>query len=98
MQYVFSANVSVDPAYWNNIMSSIKNAGVVTYEQDWLGENAIPLTNLYDPPAFMSTMAAGAASNGLNLQYCMELNRHYLQGTLYTNLMAMGVDRDRFSR
>ncbi len=95
--YIFSKNASVDPTYWSNIMTSISAGGVVTYEQDWLDNNCLPLMNLNDPPAFMNDMAAAAAANGINLQYCMALPRHYLQGSLYNNLLTMRVSGDDFT-
>ena len=38
-------------------------------------------------------MAAAAAANGINLQYCTVQGRDCLQGTLYTNLMTIRVAR-----
>jgi hypothetical protein len=95
--YAISKNAPVDPAYWSNIMTAIAAGGVVTYEQDWLDNNCLPLMNLSDPPAFMNGMAAAAASNQLNMQYCMPLPRHYLQGSLYPNLLTMRVSGDDFT-
>ena len=95
-QYAMSQNVIVDSKYWTNMMASLKAAGVTTFEHDWLDVMALPAMNLNDPPAFMNDMAAAAASNGINLQYCMELPRHYLQSSLYTNLLTLRVSIDRF--
>jgi hypothetical protein len=91
-----SANVIVDYAYWTNRMAYLSAGGVVTFEHDWLDVNALPLLNLHDPPAFMNDMASSAAANGINLQYCMGLPRHYLQSSLYNNLVTMRVSPDRF--
>ncbi|HEU5122912.1 MAG TPA: autotransporter-associated beta strand repeat-containing protein [Verrucomicrobiae bacterium] len=95
-QYAMSANVIVDPAYWNDRMTYLNAGGVITFEHDWLDIRALPLLNLNDPPAFMNGMANAAAARGLNLQYCMALPRHFLQGTLYNNLVTMRVSNDRF--
>jgi len=97
-QYAMSQNVIVDPAFWKSVMASLKAGGVTTFEQDWLSAMALPGMNLNDPPAFMDEMAAAAATNGLNLQYCMELPRHYLQSSLYNNLITLRVSIDRFER
>jgi hypothetical protein len=94
--YSMSGNVCVDPAYWTNIMSYLKNSGVVTYEQDWLGVAGIPNMNLNDPPAYLNLMAAAAATNGINMQYCMVQGRDYLQGSLYPNLMTTRTCPDVF--
>ncbi len=95
--YAFSGGVSIDINFWTNIMTSIKSAGAATYEQDWLAQNAVPLENLTDPPAFLNDMSAAATASGLNLQYCMPYPRHYLQGAQYNNLVTMRVCGDRFS-
>ena len=95
--YQMSADVCIDPAYWSNIMTEVKSSGAVTYEQDWLGFRGTPLMNLNDPVAYLNNMAWAAASNGINLQYCMVEGRDYLQGTLYTNLMTIRTSQDRFS-
>jgi autotransporter-associated beta strand protein len=95
-QYAMSANVIVDLPYWTNRMAYLGAGGVVTFEHDWLDQNALPLLNLHDPPTFMNDMAGSAASNGINMQYCMALPRHFLQSTLYSNLLTMRVSGDRF--
>lgn len=95
-QYAMSANVIVDDAYWSNRMAYLSAGGVITFEHDWLDVNALPLLNLNDPPAFMNDMADSAAAYGINMQYCMALPRHFLQGSLYDNLVTMRVSGDRF--
>jgi hypothetical protein len=44
----------------------------------------------------MNGMADAAATNGINLQYCMAMPRHFLQSTLYNNLVTMRAANDRF--
>jgi autotransporter-associated beta strand protein len=95
-QYAMSANVIVDNSYWTNRMDYLNSGGVITFEHDWLDINALPLLNLNDPPAFMNDMANSAAAKGLDLQYCMAMPRHFLQGSLYSNLVTMRVSNDRF--
>jgi|GEM_PF-2244345 len=100
-QYLMSTNtsgdiVSVDPAFWTNRMAYLQSGGVVTYEQDWLNGNALTAMNLNDPPAFMNYMASSASSNSINMQYCLPLPRHMLQGSLYDNLLTARVSDDIF--
>jgi hypothetical protein len=95
--YVMSGNVIVDPSYWTNRMAYLKSSGVITYEQDWLGVNGIPTMNLNDPPAYLNNMQVAAATNGINLQYCMLQPRDFLQGSLYTNLMTVRTSQDDFT-
>jgi hypothetical protein len=97
-QFAMSRNVIVDQRYWSNIMAYLKAGGVTTFEQDWLRRQALPAMNLNDPPAFMNEMSAAAVSNGINLQYCMEQPRHFLQSSLYGNLMTLRVSIDQFER
>lgn len=97
-QFQMSNDVSTDPAYWAQIAASLKSAGVVTYEQDWLNQRALPRTdNLVDQDAFLDSMAAAMSSAGLSMQYCMPLARHYLQSTRYPNVTTMRVSGDDFT-
>jgi len=96
-QYKMSNNVSIDPAYWSNIIGYIHNGGVQAYEQDWLALNGTPAMNLNDPPAYMNDMAAASANDGVEMQYCMPLARHFLQGSLYNDLRTMRVSGDIFT-
>ncbi len=86
--FQMSASVCIDPVFWTNIMAYTKSVGGCTYEQDWLGFRGTPTMNLNDGPAYLNNMAAAAAANGINLQYCMNQGRDYLQASLYTNVMT----------
>lgn len=95
-QYTMSNNVSTDPKYWNMVASYLQNGGAITYEQDWLCTQALPATNLTDPPAFLGNMASAMAANGLTMQYSMPLPRDFLQSSMYNNLTTIRVSGDRF--
>jgi hypothetical protein len=96
-KYTMSNNVSTDRAYWDMIASYVAAGGVAVYEQDWLNQMALPLTNnLTDQEAFMDNMASAMAAKGLDMQYCMPLPRHYLQGSKYPNLTTTRVSADGF--
>src|SRR5262249_55057450 len=47
---------------------------------------------------FMDQMAAAAEREGITLQYCMPLPRHFLQGTRYSNLLTIRASGDRFGK
>jgi hypothetical protein len=94
----FSGNVMTDPRYWANLMSYLQSAGVVTYEQDWLGAQAQPVYDLSAPEQFMGNMASAAAQRGMTVQYCMPLPRHVLQTVEYGNVTTTRVSDDRFDR
>ena len=97
-QYLFSGDVAVDQRYWDSVMSYLHDAGVTTYEQDWLSYRASTDFNLDDPGAFLDAMATSAARNGMTLQYCMPTARHFLQSSKYSNLTTVRTSPDRFQR
>lgn len=97
-EFNFSGNVMTDRRYWDDVMTYIRDGGVVTYEQDWLGAQAQPIYDLSAPGQFMDNMAKSAAQRGITLQYCMPLPRHVLQTVDYDNLTSMRVSDDRFDR
>jgi len=96
--YNMSNDVSTDPQYWNQVAQYLKDSGVINYKQDWLNARALPVTNLTDPTAFMNNMASALAANGISIQYCMPLPRHFLQSSMYNNLLTIRVSPDRFQR
>lgn len=97
-QYQMSGDVVTDPKFWNSTMDYLAGAGVATFEQDWLGQNAQPANNLTDPDAFMGNMAGSAAAKNVAMQYCMALPWNNLQSTRYQNLQTTRVSADRFNR
>jgi hypothetical protein len=96
--HAVSGNVPIDPALWADWMRYLRAAGVRTYEQDWLSGPAVPARDLTAGERFMNAMAAAAAKEGLALQYCMPLPRHFLQGARYSNLFTIRVSGDRFGK
>ncbi|HEX7736618.1 MAG TPA: hypothetical protein VF458_17350 [Ktedonobacteraceae bacterium] len=97
-QYTISKNVSTDPRYWQKIMRYLRQNGVVTYEQDWLSAQAQSLNNLTDPEAWMTAMANAASQNGLTIQYCMTDPHHFLQSSMYNDVVTSRVSNDHFIR
>ncbi len=97
-KYAMSGNVSVDPALWSEWMRWLASSGVRTYEQDWLSGPAQPERTLDDGERFMDLMAEAAEREGITLQYCMPLPRHFLQGSQYSNLTTIRTSPDRLSK
>ena len=97
-EYRMSGNAVIDPRYWEKIAQYLADAGVVTYEQDWLDVKAEPDFNLTDPEAYFDNMASACARRKLTMQYCMPLPRHYLQSSRYGNLTTIRTSGDRFGR
>lgn len=97
-EYSMSGNVVVDPRFWKATAKYLHHAGVVTYEQDWLNENAQTATNLHDPSAFLGEMAAAMGRRGLSIQYCMPLPSDYMASTLYGPVETIRTSDDGFRR
>lgn len=97
--FTMSNNVSTDPRFWSDVGSYLHGNGVITYEQDWLDISALPSTdNLTDQDAFLDDMSSTMNEQGMSVQYCMPLPRHFLQSTRYPNLRTTRVSFDRFER
>ena len=100
--YKISGIAPVDPRYWADTAKYLAEAGVVVYEQDWLDriyDNSPDLVNRIGvADAFTDNMAKAAEKNGLDLQYCMGLPKHFLQGVQYPNLTTIRTSGDRFER
>jgi len=98
-KFKFSGVAAVDPAYWDDRMAYLAKSGVVCYEQDWLDRiyfNSDLGRKIGLGDAFADGMAEACARNGLVMQYCMPLPRHFLQGAKYSNLTSIRTSGDRF--
>lgn len=100
--YKISGIAPIDPKWWNETAAYLKASGVSVYEQDWLDEiynNSPELINRIGvADQFTGNMAKAADANGLDLQYCMGLPKHFLQGLQYPNLTTIRTSHDRFLR
>jgi hypothetical protein len=97
-QYRMSGNVSIDPLFWDHLAAYLQNSGAGTYEQDWLGSEAQPASNLGDPEVFLGNMARALGKRQITIQYCTALPRHFLQSSKYENVTTIRTSADRFSR
>ncbi len=97
-RYKMSNNVIVDPNFWKSTADYLAGAGVVTYEQDWLNQNARPELNLQDPQAFLGEMSEAMRSKRITIQYCMPLPSDYMASTQYQNVQTIRPSQDRFDR
>lgn len=91
----------VDPKYWNHVAAYLRDNGVVTYEQDWLGYIRQYSNFDADPRVadeFFDNMAAAMKAKGLTMQFCSAEPNMFLQGTRYSNLTTIRVSNDRFVR
>jgi hypothetical protein len=100
--YKISGVAAVDPKWWDDIASYLKESGIATYEQDWLDRIYI-----YSPAfsreagvgeAFLDNMSRACRERGITMQYCMPLPCHFLQGSRYSNLTTIRTSGDRFNK
>jgi hypothetical protein len=97
-RYKMSGNVVTDTNFWKSTAEYLADAGVVTYEQDWLDRNAQTEMNLQDPQAFLENMSEAMLSKGITIEYCMPLPSHYMASTQYLNVQTIRPSNDRFDR
>jgi hypothetical protein len=101
-KYRISGVAAVDPRWWNDICDYLKQAGVITYEQDWLNEiyafSPEFSTTTWAGDAFTDNMARATREHGMSMQYCMTTPRYVMQGSKYANLTTVRVSDDRFGR
>jgi hypothetical protein len=101
-KYNISGVAAVDPKWWDDVMGSIHQAGVETYEQDWLDaiyRNSPAFRSNPDTgESFLDNMARSCKELGMSMQYCMPYPCYFLQGSLYDNLSTIRPSGDRFSR
>jgi hypothetical protein len=94
-KFAISGNVTVDPKLWRQWMRYLRASGVRIYEQDWLSGPALPQRTLDAGDRFMDLMATAASGEGMTMQYCMPLPRHFLQSSKYSNLTTIRPSGDR---
>lgn len=97
-EFRMSGNAVIDPQFWKSTADYLHNAGVVTYEQDWLDEFAQTMPNFNDPSSFLSEMASAMTTDGLSIQYCMPLPSNYMASTLYPAVQTIRTSGDGFER
>jgi hypothetical protein len=97
-QYEMSGNVVLDSVFWKSTAEYLADAGVVTYEQDWLDHNAQTELNLTDPQTFLENMSGAMLRKEITIQYCMPLPSHYMASTQYSNVQTIRTSVDRFDR
>jgi len=101
-KYLISGVAAVDPKWWNDTADYLHNAGVQTYEQDWLysiyQRSPAFSSNLDTAACFLDNMARACKEREMTMQYCMPYPAHFLQGSRYDNLSTIRTSADRFGR
>jgi hypothetical protein len=101
-KYTISGVAAVDPKWWNDTADYLHDAGVQTYEQDWLysiyQRSPAFSSNLDTAESFLDNMARACKERGMTMQYCMPYPSYFLQGSRYDNLTTIRTSSDRFGR
>jgi hypothetical protein len=92
------ANVVLDPVFWKSTSQYLADAGVVTYQRDWLDHNTAAELNLTNPRSFLGNMSEAMLSKGITVQHCMPLPSHYMASRQYSNVPTIRTSLDRFDR
>ena len=99
-RYKISGIAAIDPGFWNEIASYLKDNGVIAYEQDWISDilkYSPGLSSTVDEgDSFFDGMADACKEHGLSVQYCMATPPAFLEGSKYDNLTTIRVSGDRF--
>ena len=90
-----SGNVIIDPGVWAGIARTLKQSGVVIFEQDFLATMA-RAANTFDDEKFLRAMLTAMQTNGIDLQFCMPLARHILEAFRHEGVHTIRVSGDRF--
>ncbi|XP_070579108.1 uncharacterized protein [Ptychodera flava] len=72
-----------DAEFWNYLMETSREWGLILYEQDWL-DNEVEymhstVQNITVTRNWLIQMGNGASKNNINILYCMPMPRHILQ-------------------
>jgi hypothetical protein len=90
-----SGNVVTDPNIWTRIAHTLKQSGMVIYEQDFLSTRA-RAPNTFDDEKFLNAMESAMGEQGIDLQFCMPLARHFLEAFQYESVHTVRASGDRF--
>lgn len=90
-----SGNVIIDPEIWRGISDALAKSGMILYEQDFLSSKA-RAENTFDDEKFLAAMAQAMAANGIALQFCMPLARHFLEAMQLEQVHTVRASGDRF--
>ena len=90
-----SGNVVIDPSIWARIAHTLKQSGMVIFEQDFLSTNA-RAANTFDDEKFLNVMSAAMGEKGIDLQFCMPLSRHLLEAFQLERVHTVRASGDRF--
>ncbi|XP_070576646.1 uncharacterized protein [Ptychodera flava] len=73
----------MDDEFWNYLLKSSREWGLIVYEQDWLdqqfGNMRATTSDVKVGRTWLLQMGRGASKNDMTIQYCMPMPRHVLQ-------------------
>ncbi len=90
--------MSIDPAYWDFLMTYAKESNIAVYEQDWMISHSNHFKAFKAELGFGETwlreMATAAARHGLTIQYCMATPAMWMTGIKFGNVTNVRGSND----
>ncbi|XP_070576650.1 uncharacterized protein [Ptychodera flava] len=87
-----------DAEFWNYLMSTSREWGLILYEQDWLNNEFehmhATLQNVSVGRNWLIQMGQGAAMNDITILYCMPMARHILQSVEIPSVVTVRASGD----
>ena len=94
--YGLSGGLPTKYAAWQDIIYHVADSGSITFEQDWLDNNALVAQHIGDLDSAMGNMAKVCAEKKMTQQYCMPLPMYYQQAAKYPTLTAIRSANDGY--
>jgi hypothetical protein len=96
--YGLSGGLPTKYAAWQNIIYHVADSGSITFEQDWLDNNALVAQHIGDLDSAMGNMAKACAEKKMTQQYCMPLPMYYQQAAKYPTLTSIRSANDGYNQ
>ncbi|XP_048245143.1 uncharacterized protein LOC124119103 isoform X1 [Haliotis rufescens] len=93
-----SRAVPDDQTFWDDLLKSGREWGLITYEQDWLNHEFVNVkalqTNVSLGERWLKQMGQAGIDNNVTIQYCMSNSRHILQALEIPSVTQARVSMD----
>jgi hypothetical protein len=97
-RYGLSGGLPLKYTAWKEIISGVADSGSITFEQDWLDNNARVAQHICDLDSAMGNMARVCAEKKITQQYCMATPMYYQQAMKYPTLTTMRTCNDGYKQ
>jgi hypothetical protein len=96
--YGLSGGLPLQYAAWKSIITPNADSGVMSFEQDWLNENALVAEHIGDLDSAMGNTAKVCSQLNLTQMYCMELPMYFQQAAKYPTLTTIRSTNDGYEQ